>query len=141
MSLIALREHLRSGRSAARTLLLMIALTGVVIVGLLAMHSLNLHSSADSGHQSSTAADASSTSNSHATAAEDSCADCGTGHSDMLAMACVLALLAVVLILARPRITRLWLALRPRPGPGLPAPFRAEVLHPPSLIVLCISRT
>ena len=57
MSLIALTEHLRAGRSMARTLLLLIALTGAVIIGLLAMHSLNTHAAAESGHHATTATD------------------------------------------------------------------------------------
>ena len=57
MSLIALTEQLRAGRSMARTLLLLIALTGAVIVGLLAMHSLNTHTAAQAGHHSAVAAD------------------------------------------------------------------------------------
>ena len=39
MSLIALTDRLHAGRTVARTLLLLIAGTGAVIVGLLAMHS------------------------------------------------------------------------------------------------------
>ena len=39
-----------------RTLLLLIALIGAVIVGLLAMHSLNAHTAADTGHQTTVAA-------------------------------------------------------------------------------------
>lgn len=147
MSLIALTEHLRAGRSMARTLLLLIALTGAVIIGLLAMHSLNTHATAESGHHATTATDqatASVTGDAHAAttvSAEESCADCGTSHSGMLAMACVLALLATVLFLARPRGGQQWLALLPRPGPPTLPPPGVPGLHPPSLTVLCISRT
>ena len=147
MSLIALTEHLRAGRSMARTLLLLIALTGAVIIGLLAMHSLNTHATAESGHHATMATDqggASVMGDAHAAttvSAEESCADCGTSHSGMLAMACVLALLATVLLLARARGAQSWLALLPRPGPrALPA-SDSPGLHPPSLTVLCISRT
>lgn len=145
MSLIALTEHLRAGRSMARTLLLLIALTGAVIIGLLAMHSLNTHATGESGHQATMAtaqAGANVMGDAHTAttvSAEESCADCGTSHSGMLAMACVLALLATVLLLARG--AQQWLALLPRPGPrALPAPD-SPGLHPPSLTVLCISRT
>ncbi|KQR26121.1 DUF6153 family protein [Microbacterium sp. Leaf151] len=147
MSLIALTEHLRAGRSMARTLLLLIALTGAVIIGLLAMHSLNTHATAESGHHATMATDqagASVMGDAHAAttvSAEESCADCGTSHSGMLAMACVLALLATALLLACARGAQQWLALLPRPGPrALPAPD-SRGLHPPSLTVLCISRT
>ncbi|MFL2002132.1 DUF6153 family protein [Microbacterium sp. A1-JK] len=144
MSLIALTHHARAGRSMARTLLLLIALTGAVIVGLLAMHSLNTHTAVETGHHTTLTADTSSAAagDSHpATAAEEPCADCGTGHSNMLAMACVLALLAIVLLLARPRDAQRWLALFPRPGPLVAAPPGGAGSHPPSLTALCISRT
>ena len=146
MSLIALTEQLRAGRSMARTLLLLIALTGAVIVGLLAMHSLNTHTAAQAGHHSAVAADV------HGATLEDAHAStgpaaaavdetCGTGHSTMLAMACVLALLATVLLLARMRGAQRWLALLPRPGPPAAAPPVGTCLRPPSLTALCISRT
>ena len=146
MSLITLREQLRAGRSMARTLVLLIALTGAVIVGLLAMHSLNTHTAAETGHHATTAADpAGMSTDSHAGATgavDDGCVDCGSDHSSMFAMACVLALLATVLLLARPAAVRQWLALLPRPGPpaGSP-PGIAGLSRPPSLTALCISRT
>ncbi|SDH21900.1 DUF6153 family protein [Microbacterium pygmaeum] len=145
MSLIALTEQLRAGRSMARTLLLLIALTGAVIVGLLAMHSLNTHTAAETGHHATMAADpADMSTDSHAaatTAVDDGCADCGSDHSSMFAMACVLALLATVLLLARPAAVRQWLALLPRPGPPVVSPPGIPGLRPPSLTALCISRT
>ncbi|WP_125132948.1 DUF6153 family protein [Microbacterium sp. 10M-3C3] len=141
MSLITLTDRLHASRSMARTLLLLIALTGAVIVGLLAMHSLNTHTAANTGHQA-TVATASATADDHhsgATVTDEGCADCGSGHADMLAMACVLALLASVL-LARLRPSQVWLSVLPRPRPlsaalpGRPRP------RPPSLTALCISR-
>lgn len=144
MSLIRLTEHLRAGRSMARSLLLLIALTGAVIVGLLAMRSFNAHATAEAGHATSMAAEMtdSSAGDSHATtAAAEACADCGTGNSSMLAMACVLALLATVLLLARPRGDHQWLTALPRPGLPAVAPLRAPRPRPPSLTALCISRT
>ena len=149
MSMIALTEQLRAGRSTARTLLLLIALTGAVIVGLLAMHSLNTHTAAQAGHHSAVAADvhgatledAHASTGPAAAAVDETCADCGTGHSTMLAMACVLALLATVLLLARMRGAQRWLALLPRPGPPAAAPPVGTCLRPPSLTALCISRT
>ncbi|MFS0731907.1 DUF6153 family protein [Microbacterium sp. 1P10UB] len=149
MSLIALTEHLRAGRSMARTLLLLIALTGAVIIGLLAMHSLNTHTAAETGHHATMATMAttdpsgmSTDSHAGATAAvDDGCPDCGSDHSSMFAMACVLALLATVLLLARPTAVRQWLARFPRPGPPAISPPGIPGLRPPSLTVLCISRT
>ena len=47
MSLIALTDRVHTGRSMARTLLLLVAVTGAIIVGLLAMHSLNTHTATD----------------------------------------------------------------------------------------------
>ncbi|GMM95512.1 DUF6153 family protein [Microbacterium sp. MTN4-26] len=139
MSLIALTERLHAGRSMARTLLLLIAVTGAVIVGLLAMHSLNTHTAADTGHQTTIA-----TADDHhsgSTATDEPCADCGSGHSDMLAMACVLALLATVLLLARLRPSQVWLSVLPRPQPLSAALPGRPGLRPPSLTALCISRT
>ncbi len=147
MSMIALTEHLRADRSMARTLLLLIALIGAVIIGLLAMHSLNTHATAESGHHATMATDAAGASavgDAHGAttvSAEESCADCGTSHSGMLAMACVLALLATVLLLARPRGVQRGFALLPRPGPPAVPRAGSPGLHPPSLTVLCISRT
>ncbi|WP_439591878.1 DUF6153 family protein [Microbacterium sp.] len=146
MSLIALTEHLRAGHSMARTLLLLIAVIGAVIVGLLAMHSLNTHTTAETGHHATMAADPSGMStDSHAaatTAVEEACIDCGSDHSSMFAMACVLALLATVLLLARPAGGHQGLALLPRPGPAtVSSPGIPGRSHPPSLTALCISRT
>ena len=145
MSLIALTDRLHAGRTVARTLLLLIAVTGAVIVGLLAMHSLNAHTATDTGHPASVTSTASTGSGDHhagSTATDEACADCGSGHSDMLAMACVLALLATVLSLARPGAVRRWLSILPRPRPlAVSALFVRPALHPPSLTVLCISRT
>ena len=143
MSLIALTGRLHAGRSMVRTMLLLIALTGAVIVGLLAMHSLNTHTAADTGHQT-TVATASATADDHhsaATTTDEACADCGSDHSSMLAMACVLALLATGLLLARLRPSRVWLSVMPRPQPARTAPPGRLRLRPPSLTTLCISRT
>lgn len=165
MSLIALTELLRAGRSMARTLMLLIALTGAVIVGLLAMHSLNIHTAAaetsnthsvpaensnhpsvaaeNSSHPSvAAAASGTSTDDHHAgTAAADPCADCGTGHSGVITMACVLALLATVLLLARPVRAQQWLAVLARSWAPAVGPLHTLGSRPPSLSVLCISRT
>jgi hypothetical protein len=145
MSLIALTDRLRTGRTVARTLLLLIAVTGAVIVGLLAMHSLNAHTATDTGHQATVNMSAAAGAGDHhsgATVTDEPCADCGGGHSDMLAMACVLALLTTVLLLMRPGAVMRWLSILPRPRPSfMAALFSRPALRPPSLTVLCIRRT
>ena len=145
MSLIALTDRVHAGRSMARTLLLLVVITGAIIVGLLAMHSLNAHTATDSGHQPTVTASATTGTGDHhagATATDEPCADCGSAHSTMLAMACVLALLATVLLLVRPCAVMRWLSILPRPRPSVvSALFTGPALRPPSLTVLCISRT
>lgn len=144
MSLIALTDRVHTGRSMARTLLLLIAVTGGIIVGLLAMHSLNAHTATDTGHQTTVTTSAVTSAGDHGgtTATDEPCADCGSGHSDMLAMSCVLALLATVLLLVRPGAVMRWLSILPRPRPSLMAAlFTRPALRPPSLTALCISRT
>lgn len=143
MSLIALTDRLHTSRSMARSLLLLITVTGAVIIGLLAMHSLNTHTAADTDHQTTVAAASAATDAHHAgaTTTDEACADCGSGHSDMLAMACVLALLATVLLLARLRPGRSWLSVMPRPQLQSTAPPGRPRPKPPSLTTLCISRT
>ncbi|MFB7891758.1 DUF6153 family protein [Microbacterium sp. NPDC056044] len=145
MSLIALTDRLRTGRTVARRLLLLIAVTGAIIVGLLAMHSLNAHTATDTGHQATVTASAAAGAGDHhsgTTATDEPCAECGSGHSDMLAMACVLALLATVLLLMRPGAVVRWLSILPRPKPSvLTALLTRPALRPPSLTVLCLSLT
>lgn len=147
MSLITLQEQLRAGRSMARTLLLLLALTGAVILGLLAMHSLNTHGLGSHTDGSTTmlvsAVETAHDGEHHSAAAatEQECADCGTSDADMMAMACILALLVTVLLLARPR-QPLGGRVAPHRGPDLAViqVIRVEP-RPPSLNVLCISRT
>jgi hypothetical protein len=144
MSLIALTDRLYAGRSMARTLLLLIAVTGAVIVGLLAMHSLNTHTASDTGHQSTVTAAASAGADGHhaaPTATDEQCADCGSSHSDMLAMACVLALLVTLLLLARTRAALHWQSTSPDLRPVGTSSADQSPSRPPSLSTLCISRT
>lgn len=131
-------------------------LVAAVIAGLLAMHALNLHgtpsahapaaiSVADSGEAHQGVAHH-STAGSHGSAsgtAHDpggSCSDCGgDGHLGM-AMACVLALLLVLLVLVPPRLLPGWMHTASRPL--LVERFVDRLLsRAPSLHVLCISRT
>ena len=138
--MIALAQHLRRSPSGlGRSVLLLIALTAALIAGLLAMHTLHaptahaepaavvsvLESGAGHGHDMPQT--------------DTGCADCG-GHDAMLAMACVLALLVVSLLFVLPRAGLSWTA-----GLGLAGPRlfvgRTARCRPPSLLVLCISRT
>lgn len=146
--MIALAQRLRPGpRGLGHSLLLLIAVTTAIIVGLLAMHSLNSHaetstpaSSAIHEHGTAGAAVAVAVAD-HGTpqpSTDGECVDCG-GHTSMLAMTCVLALLFVALLLFLPRVGHTWGAAL-RAGPTLIAPSTA-LPRPPSLLVLCISRT
>lgn len=155
MSLITVAERVQGPRALTRTLLVMVGVTLGVIVGLLAMHSLNSHTTANGHAETSTVqtvtgidadADAHHSSpglstqpDSGSTAA--GCADCGSTDS-MAWMVCVLALLAAVLLVFRPIA---WSRAVVAAVVGVPSstwPARAHALPaPPSLNVLCISRT
>ncbi|GAB3603923.1 DUF6153 family protein [Microbacterium aureliae] len=157
MSLIALHGRLRAGQSLARAVLLAIGIAGAVIVGLLAMHALGgphagAHAApvvaAPAAHQAGAAHthhDAGAGAGSM-TAATDSVAgqpcDCDGGHLDALAITCVLAILAVVLLLLlRPRGALLLSDLLPRAELRQRTASARPPLRPPSLVALCISRT
>ena len=144
MSMIALAQRLRPGpRGLGHSVLLLIAITAAIIVGLLAMHSLNSHTETPAPttaamHEHGAADPGVADHGTTQPATDGDCADCG-GHASMLAMACVLALLIVSLLLFLPRVGITWGAAL-RAGPAMIA--RAAVLaRPPSLLVLCISRT
>lgn len=138
--MIALAQQLRrSPYGLGRSVLLLIALTAALIVGLLAMHALT----APTAHAEPAAAvsvQETGTAHGHdAPPADDGCPDCG-GHEAMLAMACVLALLVVSLLFLLPRAGISWGVVFGRAGPLFIA-GRAVPSRPPSLLVLCISRT
>ncbi len=69
-----------------------------------------------------------------------SCADCGAGDHLGMAMACVLALLLVLLVLLPPRLLPGWMRTVPRPLLVWRGIDR-QVSRAPLLHVLCISRT
>ena len=137
--MIALAEHLRrSPYGMGRSVMLLIALTAALIVGLLAMHSL----STPTAH-----AEPAATASVHETGAghshdapplDDGCLDCG-GHEAMLAMACVLALLAVAVLFLLPlRRRRLECRARPcrapfgcQPDRAIPTAVSSRSLHQP----------
>lgn len=152
MSLIAVAQQVRGPRTLTRTLLLLVTVTAAIIVGLLAMHSLNTHATT-TGHAGTApaltvAADTGSHHDAPAAAAaaqapadHTGCADCGDDHA-MAWMACVLALLVSVIVLARLRAgwrtpvrESVMRAVRAR------WPAFAHLAPPPSLTALCISRT
>jgi hypothetical protein len=146
MSMIVLAQRLRPGpRGLGHSVLLLIAVTVAIIVGLLAMHSLNSHAetvapaaAAPAMHEHGTAGPGVAVHGATQPTTDADCADCG-GHASMLAIACVFALLIVSLLLSLPRVGITWGAAL-RAGPVLIA--RATHLpRPPSLLVLCISRT
>ncbi|OZD55605.1 hypothetical protein CH252_07055 [Rhodococcus sp. 06-1477-1B] len=149
MSLIAVAKQVRGPRTLTRTVLLLVAVTAAIIAGLLAMHSFNTHTTI-TGHAPavSVAADVGAGLDASAAAAlaegpadHSGCADCGDDHA-MAWMACVLALLVSVIVLARLRAR--W---RIRVGESAVQavrarwPASAHSVAPPSLTVLCISRT
>ncbi|MBP2437266.1 DUF6153 family protein [Microbacterium amylolyticum] len=139
-------------RRLSRRLLLGGVLAAAVILGVLAMHTLNLHGtpaahasgavsiqalSADGTHHG-----ASATHDSHGTSEEThgACTHCVSGEHLSMAMACLLALLLGLLFVVPPRLlpgrrhTPIWPALRIGAVPRL-------LSRAPSLHVLCISRT
>lgn len=141
MSLGAVNRALRPHALVWRRLLLTFAAVGAILVGLLAMHSL----STDAGHHGTTIAVASEAHHEHAESpalVPDECGgSCEPGHSTAI-VACLLALLALTLLLA----------LRETPTRGVDlqrvaalkslwktAAFRWP--RPPSLTALSISRT
>ena len=140
--MIALTQRLYRGpRGLGRSVLLLIGVTAAIIVGLLAMHALNspaahadpaaavsVHEMADPVH-----------SDAQPLTDDDGCGDCGDHHS-MLTMACVLALLVVTLLLLVPGRGVSWMAALRRVGP-FPLIWATTLSKPPSLLVLCISRT
>ncbi|KJL29592.1 hypothetical protein RS83_01609 [Microbacterium oxydans] len=153
MLLINVAQRVRAPRTLTHTVLAVIAVTVGIIAGLLAMHSFNSHATA-AGHHDTVAVGAQAAAPAHhhdapaaaplpAAAAQDAgCTTCG-GQDAMTWMACVLALLVATILLQRiglgwrrtPLAAMLATIDRPaRAHAPLPPP-------PPSLTVLCISRT
>ncbi|MFH7321704.1 DUF6153 family protein [Aeromicrobium sp. HA] len=138
-------EAVRS-RGRIRFVLLGGLLVAGVIVGLLGMHTLNLHGTPAA--QAPAVAHAAHDVGEHLAAdavvpaaeSPTSCVECAVGGHLGMAMACVLALLLVLLVLALPRLLPSWLH---RPWT---VPARLDIALPvlsraPSLHALCISRT
>ena len=152
MSLINVALRVRGPRTLTHTVLAVIAVAVGIITGLLAMHSFNSHATA--GHHDTVAVGISSEMSDHhletssvlampaSSSYEAGCGMCDDQDA-MTWMACVLALFVATI-------------LRGRTGPGwrqlalaavlaattTRSPARAHALPPPpSLTVLCISRT
>lgn len=130
-----------AGRRVLQGALLVVVLVGGVVLGLLGMHALDTHGTAGAhamaGH-AVTAPENPSGSSAHAAGGAETTIAPGDPAGDGGA-ACVLALLGGLLLLLRP--SRGALA-----GPLLrvlrsPAEVAAAPLRPPSLHILCISRT
>lgn len=147
MSLITLANAMHRSRTVTRTLLMLIAITAAIVAGLLAMHSLNTHP-ADAVHADTVATAPADTGSHHTDASPapegapvSGCADC-SGGGDMSWMTCVLALLVTLLVVARFHRGS-WQGSTPYTVSLLAAisPARARPLRPPSLTILCISRT
>ncbi|MCT1767344.1 DUF6153 family protein [Brevibacterium casei] len=158
MAPVAATHSRRGLRGLLRCVLFGGLLVAAVIAGLLAMHTLNLHGTpsahapaalsvtvADSGeahqgvaHHSSAGFDGLTSGTAHDPGG--SCADCGGGTHLGMAMACVFALLLVLLALVPPRLLPGWMHIAPLPL--LVERFIDRLLsRAPSLHILCISRT
>lgn len=156
MSLIDVARQVRGPRTLTRAVLAALAISLGIIAGLLAMHSFNSHASTASHHgtvavstqsgapehhhDASFAASAALSPSTPATT--EGCATCG-GGDPMTWMACVLALLVATILFGR-----VGLGWRHTPLTVIAATTtpqwhaRAHDLPPPpSLTVLCISRT
>ncbi|GAA3640946.1 hypothetical protein GCM10022200_25820 [Microbacterium awajiense] len=137
--MIAIAQHpRRSVFGAGRSVFLLIVLTAALAFGLMAMHALNTPTT-HSEPAAMSMPDAGSPSDPHASSTDAGCADCG-GHEAMLAMACVFVLLVASLLILLPRVGVSWGVTFGRAGPVL-ITGRISRSRPPSLLVLCISRT
>lgn len=146
MSITALREALQPQSSLWRRLLLASAAVAAVLIGLLAMHALNLEShhnevalsqvATPDGHHHASADEAAS----FAAVDADHCSgDCGREHA-MLG-ACILALaFGAIAVLGAALLSR-WSSVGLTIARLLRVATDAVAAAPPSLVVLSISRT
>lgn len=146
MSLSAFRSALRPRRGLWRNVLVTLAAVAALLVGLLAMHSLNLEHGMSASMASMTAPVGLHNANiaiddSLVSVANDRGGNPSSPEHSMTAMACILALLVSVLLIG---IVRLITAGRPmlRQVVGV-LKLWVDLLapEPPSLHALCISRT
>ena len=145
MSTTELRNAIRPRRTLWRNLLLTFAAVVTIVVGLLAMHSLNLEHVASSSMVSSAESAGhpmTIVGGSGAWIVTDDCGGvpCVPEHS-MTAMACILALLVSVLLIGMIRVVTAWRPVHKRAAAHLEPWASLPMSAPPSLHVLCISRT
>lgn len=146
MSLIQLSHALRPRRSLWRKLLLSLVASVAIVIGLVAMHSLNLeggHSAAVSSLSPAAAAvDHHGMVETGAAATPAGVADCdGACEHSLMVMACILALMVTVIVLAASRSTMSREHHRRAAAPLMELRATLAPVTPPSLVVLSISRT
>ncbi|WP_277211646.1 DUF6153 family protein [Isoptericola croceus] len=145
----------RSGKGLQgffRCVLLGGLLAVAIIVGLVAMHTLNVHGTPAAHASAAVSILVPDAAHGHDAATHQqvpggtpaghggTCADCGAGDHLGMAMACVLALLLALLILIPPRLVPGWFHSPSRAGSFRHLTDRVSS-RAPSLHVLCISRT
>lgn len=153
MSLINVAQQVRGPRTLTHTVLAVLAVAVGIIAGLLAMHSFNSHATTAGHHGTVAVSTQSGAADQHhntseaaavpdAPTADAGCATCG-GGDPMTSMACVLALLAASILLGRIGLGwRQATLITVLAAATTRWPARAHALPPPpSLTVLCISRT
>lgn len=152
MAPVAATRFGRSPSSIFRGVLSGVLLVAAVIIGLLGMHTLNLHGTAAADTPAAmtmTAVESSSahhgTAQAHPTgspagAADMSCAGCSSDDHTGAAMMCMLALLLVLVLLIAPGVLRSWSGTLFR-SPLIEILTARVLPRAPSLHVLCISRT
>lgn len=135
-----------------RGVLLSVMLVAGVVLGLVGMHTLNLHGTAAAEAPAAVSASGSDHAGAHAVGmsshesgqesagGEMSCAGCGTDDHAGMAMVCVLALLLLLLLVGPPHLLREWTRVAVRSTLGRDASVTI-LPRGPSLHVLCISRT
>ena len=154
MALIDVAQRVRGPRTLTRTVLATLAVALGIIAGLLAMHTFTSHAT-PAGHHGTVAVSTHAgaegdhhhdTSDAAAlppsTPVVEGCGTCG-GADPMTWMACVLALLVATILLSRIGLARRHaMPIAALTAATTPWPARAHALPPPpSLTVLCISRT
>lgn len=130
--------------SFGRRLLVALLASAAIIAGLLAMHTLNAQAD-DASTTTVVSATTLMPDHSVHAAGQAGAVECGSScpsdmpPHDMSVMACVLALLLLVLVVDIPMLSRLAVAAAP-PGPASQWLSTAIAAQPPSLRVLSISR-
>ncbi len=153
MSLISVARRVRSPRTLTRTVLAVLVVSAAIIAGLLAMHSFNSHATTPGHHDAVAVSSQSQAPGDHhdvssavqlpaAPMSDAGCATCGAADP-MTWMACVLALLVATILFTRIAVGwRHATVASILAGSTTHPPARAHTLPtPPSLTVLCISRT